>query len=94
MPTKANLIKLNDLAQAIDRAVAASASKPKVLGGLIMGRQLSAAAAAKIDTKALASAITKQMAPVLSGVKLTPKVVVDAGGITTVGFIAKEVQAP
>ncbi len=93
MATKATIIKLNDLSQAIDRAVAASAGKTKVLGGLIMGRQLSAAAAAKIDTKVLASDITKQMVPALSGFKLTPKVIVD-GGITTVGFIAKEVLAP
>ncbi|MBS1807631.1 MAG: hypothetical protein JST84_05510 [Acidobacteria bacterium] len=94
MPAKASIIKLNDLSQAIDRAVAASAGKTKVLGGLIMGRQLSAAAAAKIDAKALASNITKQMVPALSGFKLTPKVVVDIGGVTTVGFIAKEELAP
>ena len=93
MATKASIIKLNDLSKAIDAAVAANAGKTKVLGGLIMGRQLSAAAAEKIDTKALASAITKQMGPSLPGFKLTPKVVVD-GGITTIGFIAKEVLAP
>ena len=87
---KATIIKLNDLSKAIDTAVTASAGKTKVLGGLIMGRQLSAAAAAKVDTKALASDITKQMGPALPGFKLTPKVLVD-GGVITIGFIAKEV---
>lgn len=93
MATKASVIKLNDLSKAIETAVAASAGRTKVLGGLIMGRQLSAAAAANIDTKALASNITKQMGPSLPGFKLTPKVIVD-GGITTIGFIAKEILTP
>lgn len=90
---KARIIKINDLSNAIDSAVAANAGKAKVLGGLIMGRQLSAAAAAKVDTKALASDITKQMAPSLQGFKLTPTVIINGGG-TTVGFIAKEIPAP
>jgi len=93
MPTKAKIIKLDDLSKAIDSAVTASAGRTKVLGGLIIGRQLSAAAAANVDTKALASDITNQMRPSLQGFKLTPKVIVD-GGITTIGFIAKEVLTP
>lgn len=93
MATKAKIIKLNDLSKAIDSAVTATAGRTKILGGLIVGRQLSTAAAAKIDTKALASDITKQMGPSLPGFKLTPKVIVD-DGIITVGFLAKEILAP
>jgi hypothetical protein len=90
MAAKARVIKLNDLSNAIDAAVAANAGKVKIPGGLIMGRMLSEALAAKLDTKALATAITRQMAPSLPGFKLTPKVIKD-GGITTIGYIAKEI---
>jgi hypothetical protein len=91
MATKAKTIKLNDLSDAIDKAVQASAGKAKIPGGIIMGRYLTAAAAAKVDTKALANDVTKQLGPSLTGFKLTPTVATGPGGIVTVGFIAREI---
>jgi hypothetical protein len=89
--TKAKIIKINDLSKAIDQAVAASAGKAKIPGGLIMGRMMTQAAAKNLDVNALARDITKQMGSSLSGFKLTPKVSIGDGWIT-MGFIAREVE--
>jgi hypothetical protein len=88
--TKPKTIKLTDLSKAIDQAVAASAGKAKIPGGLIMGRMVTQASAKNLDVNAVARSITKQMAPSLPGFKLTPKVSIGDGWIT-MGFIAKEI---
>ena len=89
MATRASSIKLVDLSKAIDRAVATSGKKlPK---DWIMGRMIREALAKQIDANAVARSITKDMAPSMPGFKLTPKVIT-AGGITTMGFIAREID--
>jgi hypothetical protein len=88
--TKARTIKLTDLTTAIDKAVAASAGK-KFPGPIIMGRVITKAQAANIDVNAVARDVTRQVAQTVSGVKLTPKVILD-GGVITMGFIMKPVE--
>jgi hypothetical protein len=88
--SKAKTIKLNDLAKVVETAVQASAGK-KFPGGLIMGRIVSKEQAAKIDVNAVARDITRQVSASVSGVRLTPKVVID-GGFITMGFIMKPVE--
>lgn len=88
--TKAKTIKLTDLAQAIDKAVEASAGR-KFPGGIIVGRMIPANLASKINVNAVARDITKQVQAAIPDAKLTPKVIID-GGITTMGFIFKPVE--
>jgi hypothetical protein len=90
MVTRAKTIKLADLNDVIDQAVEASAAK-RLPGGTIIGRQIRAALAEKVDTNALARSITKQVQGSISDAKLTPKVIT-AGGITTIGFIMKPIK--
>jgi hypothetical protein len=90
MATKARTIKLADLNDVIDRAVEASAGK-RLPGGTIIGKQIQAALAAKLDTKALARDVTKQAQAAIPDAKLTPKVTLD-GGIITIGFIMKPIK--
>lgn len=90
MATKARTIKLADLNDVIDRAVEASAGK-RLPGGTIIGKQIQAALAAKLDTKALAREVTKQAQASIPDAKLTPKVTID-GGIITIGFIMKPIK--
>ena len=89
MATRASSIKLKDLTSAVDRAV--SLSGKKLPGDLIMGRMIRESLAKQIDTNAAAKSITRDMAGSLPGFKLTPKVIT-AGGITTMGFIAREID--
>jgi hypothetical protein len=90
MATKAKTIKLADLSSVIDRAVEASAGR-RLPGGTIIGKQIQAALAEKIDTKALARDVTKQAQALIPDAKLTPKVTID-GGIITCGFIMKPIK--
>jgi hypothetical protein len=80
---------MGDLAKSIDRAVAASGKK--FPGDWIMGRMIRESLAKQIDTNAVARSITKDMSSSMPGFKLTPKVIT-AGGITTMGFIAREID--
>jgi hypothetical protein len=89
MATKASSIKIKDLSTAIDRAV--SLTGKKLPGDWIMGRMIRESLAKQIDTNAAAKSITKDMASSMPGFKLTPKVIT-AGGITTMGFIAREID--
>jgi hypothetical protein len=89
MATRASSIRLKDLSTAIDRAV--SASGKKLPGDLIMGRMIREALAKQIDTNAAARSITRDMSGSMPGFKLTPKVIT-GGGITTMGFIAREID--
>ena len=89
MATKASSIKLKDLSTAIDKAV--SASGKKFPGDLIMGRMIRESLAKQIDVNAAARSITRDMGASMPGFKLTPKVF-SAGGITTMGFIAREID--
>ena len=89
MATRASSIKLKDLSTAIDRAV--SLSGKKLPGDLIMGRMIRESLANQIDANAAAKSITKAMGPSMPGFKLTPKVIT-TGGITTMGFIAREID--
>ena len=90
MATRAKTIKLADLSDVIDKAVEASAGR-KLPGGTIIGRQIQAALAEKVDTNGLARSITKQVQASIPDAKLTPKVIT-AGGITTIGFIMKPIK--
>ena len=90
MATKAKTIKLADLSATIDRAVEASAGR-RLPGGTIIGKQIAAALAEKIDTKALARDVTRQAQALIPDAKLTPKVTID-GGIITCGFIMKPIK--
>ena len=83
MATKATTIKVADLAKAVEQAVATNTGK-KFPGGIIMGKVMRPDT--KIDANAAARSITKEVAALTSGVKLTPKVITD-GGFTTIGFI-------
>lgn len=90
MVTRAKQIKLADLADVIDQAVNASAGR-RLPGGTIIGRQIQASLAAKIDAKAVARDVTKQAQALIPDAKLTPKVTID-GGIITMGFIMKPIK--
>lgn len=90
MATRAKTIKLADLANVIDQAVLASAGR-RLPGGTIIGRQIQAALAEKLDTKAMARDVTKRAQAVIPDAKLTPKVTID-GGIITIGFIMKPIK--
>ena len=90
MVTRAKTIKIADLAAAIDSAVEANAGR-RLPGGTLIGRQIQAALAEKIDANAVARSITKQVQSSIPDAKLTPKVVT-AGGITTIGFIMKPIK--
>ena len=85
--TKAKTIKLADLASAIDQAVEASAGR-KLPGGTIIGRQIAASLAAKVNPSDLARDITKQLKASFPDATLTPKVI-KGEDLTTVGFIMK-----
>jgi len=87
--TRASSIKLKDLSIAIDRAVATSGKK--IPGDWIMGRMIRESLAKQINTAAVARSITKDMSASMPGFKLTPKVII-AGGICTMGFIAREID--
>jgi hypothetical protein len=87
MATKASTIKVADLANAVQKAVAANTkTKP---GPIIMGIILRPPI--KFDANAAAKSITKEVSRSVPGITLTPKVVVD-GGITTMGFIFKPTE--
>ena len=86
MVTKAKTIQLKDLSTAIDSAVKASAAR-KLPGGTICGRIAPKSLADKVDVKALARDVTKQVAASVTGVKLTPKVIFDDDII--MGFIIR-----
>lgn len=90
MVTRAKQIKLADLADVIEQAATASAGR-RLPGSTIIGRQIQAALAAKIDTKAVAREITKQAQAAIPDAKLTPKVTTD-GGIITMGFVMKPIK--
>ena len=85
--TKAKTIKLADLASAIDQAVEASAGR-KLPGGTIIGRQIAASLAAKVNPSDLARDITKQLKAYFPDATLTPKVI-KGDDLTTIGFIMK-----
>jgi hypothetical protein len=87
--TRASSIKLKDLSTAIDRAVESSGKK--IPGDWIMGRMIRETLANQINTAAVARSITKDMSASMPGFKLTPKVII-AGGICTMGFIAREID--
>jgi hypothetical protein len=89
MATRASSIKLRDLSTAIDRA--AKLSGKKIPNDWIMGRMIRESLAKQIDANAVARSITKDMAASMPGFRLTPKVII-AGGICTMGFIAREVD--
>ncbi len=90
MAGTAKTIKLSDLSNAIEKAVAAS-SATKIPGGIIMGRLVPKELAGKIDAKAVAANVTKQVQKSVPGIKLTPTVVIE-GGITTMGFIFRPAE--
>jgi len=86
--TKARTIKLADLASVIDQAVAASPAR-RLPGGTIIGRQIAASLAAKVNPDELARSITKEVKASFPDATLTPKVIKGDGGLTTIGFIMK-----
>lgn len=85
--TKAKTIKLADLASVIDQAVEASAGR-RLPGGTIIGRQIAASLAAKVNPNDLARDITKQLKASFPDATLTPKVI-KGDDLTTIGFIMK-----
>ena len=85
--TKARTIKVADLASVIDQAVQTSAGR-NIASSTIIGRQLSAAVAAKINPNDLARDITKQMKAAIPDATLTPKVLKE-GKLIICGFIIK-----
>ena len=85
--TKARTIKLANLASAIDQAVQTSAGR-SIAGGTIIGRQLAASVAGKINPNDLARDITKQMRASIPDATLTPKVIKE-GRIIILGFIIR-----
>src|SRR5215216_4390433 len=88
--TKARTIKLADLASVIDRAVETSAGR-RIAGGTIIGRQIAASLAAKINPEELARDITKELKASFPDVRLTPKVI-KGDDLTTIGFIMKPIK--
>ena len=91
MATKARTIKIADLSSVIDQAVQASAGRT-LPGGTLIGRQIAASLAAKINPNDLARDITKQVKAAVPDATLTPKVIKD-GKIIICGFIIKP-QSP
>lgn len=91
MATKARTIKIADLSSVIDQAVQASAGRT-LPGGTLIGRQIAASLAAKINPNDLARDITKQVKAAVPDATLTPKVIKD-GNIIICGFIIKP-QSP
>ena len=85
--TKARTIKLANLASAIDQAVQTSAGR-NIAGSTIIGRQIAASLAEKINPNDLARDITKQMRAAIPDATLTPKVVKE-GKLIICGFIIK-----
>ena len=85
--TKARTVKLTDLAKIIDKAVEASAGK-RLAGGTIIGRKLTPGVAERIDPKALARAVTKQVQAEFPDASLSPQVIF-GDEFTTIGFIMK-----
>jgi hypothetical protein len=85
--TKARTIKVADLASVIDEAVKASAGR-NLAGGTIIGRQIAASLAAKINPNDLARDITKQVKASIPDAALSPKVIKD-GKLIILGFIIK-----
>jgi hypothetical protein len=85
--TKAKTIKVADLASVIDQAIQASAGK-RIAGSTIIGRQIAASLAAKMNPNELARDITKQVRASIPDATLTPKVIRD-GKIIIFGFIIK-----
>ena len=86
--TKARTIKLANLASAIDQAVQSSAGR-NIAGGTIIGRQIAASLAEKLNPNDLARDITKQMRASIPDATLTPKVIKE-GKLIIMGFIIKE----
>ncbi|HLM23984.1 MAG TPA: hypothetical protein VK274_02960 [Pyrinomonadaceae bacterium] len=84
---KARTIKVADLTSVIDQAVEASAGR-RLPGGTIIGRQIAASLAAKINPDDLARDITKQLKASFPDATLTPKVI-KGDDLTTIGFIMK-----
>jgi hypothetical protein len=84
--TKARTVKLADLASVIDQAVQASAGRT-LPGGTIIGRQIAASLAAKINPNDLARDITKQVRAAVPNATLTPTVI--KGDKIILGFIIK-----
>ena len=84
--TKARTVKIADLASVIDQAVQASAGR-NIAGGTIIGRQLTASLAAKIDPNDMAREITKQVKASIPDARLTPTVI--KGDKIIMGFIIR-----
>lgn len=91
MATKAKTIKLADLTSVIDQAVQTSAGR-NLAGSTIIGRQLTASVAEKLNPNDLARDITKQMRAAIPDATLTPKVLKE-GKLIICGFIIRP-QAP
>jgi hypothetical protein len=91
MVTKARTVKIADLSSVIDQAVQASAGRP-LPGGTLVGRQIAASLAAKINPNDLARDITKQVKAAVPDATLTPKVIKE-GKTIICGFIVKP-QSP
>jgi len=91
MATKAKTIKIADFSSLIDQAVQASAGKT-LPGGTIIGRQIAASLAAKINPNDLARDITKQVKAAIPDASLTPKVIKE-GNIIICGFVMRP-QSP
>ena len=87
MATKARTIKIADLSSVIDQAVQASAGRT-LPGGTLIGRQIAASLAAKINPNDLARDITKQVKASIPDAALTPKVIKD-GNLIIMGFIIR-----
>lgn len=85
--TKAKTIKLTDLADAIDKAVEASAGR-RLPGGTVIGKQIAIELADEINPNTLARKITKQVQGSFPGASLTPKVIT-GDRLVTMGFIIK-----
>jgi hypothetical protein len=91
MVTRARTVKIADLSNVIDQAVQASAGRT-LPGGTLIGRQIAASLAAKINPNDLARDITKQVKAAVPDATLTPKVIKE-GKTIICGFIIKP-QSP
>ena len=87
MVTRAKTVKIADLSSVIDQAVQASAGRT-LPGGTLIGRQIAASLAAKLNPNDLARDITKQVKASVPDATLTPKVIKD-GNIIICGFIIR-----
>jgi hypothetical protein len=87
MVTRAKTIKLADLTAVIDKAVEASAGR-RLPGGTIIGRQIRADLAEKIDPKAFARDVTRAAQAAFPDSKLTPQVI-QGPDVITCGFIIR-----